>query len=33
MTALPDHAAFLAKPFAIEELLAHVVRLTGAESS
>jgi hypothetical protein len=26
---IPDHAVFLAKPFAIEELLALVVRLTG----
>ena len=28
-TPIPDHAVFLAKPFAIEELLALVVRLTG----
>ena len=27
--SFPDHADFLAKPFAIEELLALVVRLTG----
>ena len=33
MRPIPDHAAFLAKPFAIEELLAHVVRLTGSETS
>jgi hypothetical protein len=29
-TPIPDHAVFLAKPFTIEELLALVVRLTGA---
>ncbi len=29
-TPIPDHAVFLAKPFAIEELLALVVRLTGS---
>ena len=33
MMPLPDHAVFLAKPFAIEELLALVVRLTGSQSS
>lgn len=33
MTPIPDHAVFLAKPFAIEELLALVVRLTGSQSS
>jgi len=26
---MPDHAVFLAKPFAIEELLELVMRLTG----
>jgi hypothetical protein len=30
---MPDHADFLAKPFAIEELLALVVRLTGSRSN
>jgi two-component system OmpR family response regulator len=29
----PDHAVFLAKPFAIEELLGLVARLTGSQSS
>ena len=33
MTPIPDHTVFVAKPFTIEELLAHVVRLTGSESS
>ena len=33
MMPLPDHAVFLAKPFAIEELLALVVRLTDSQSS
>ena len=33
MMPLPDHAVFLAKPFAIEELLALVVRLTGSQST
>ena len=33
MMPMPDHAVFLAKPFAIEELLALVVRLTGSQSS
>jgi hypothetical protein len=28
-TPMPDHAVFLAKQFAIEELLALVVHLTG----
>jgi two-component system, OmpR family, response regulator len=32
-TPVPDHAAFLGKPFAIEELLELVVRLTGSRSS
>ncbi len=33
MMPMPDHAVFLAKPFAIEDLLALVVRLTGSQSS
>jgi CheY-like chemotaxis protein len=33
MMPMPDHAVFLAKPFAIEELLALVVRLTGSQPS
>jgi DNA-binding NtrC family response regulator len=33
MTPVPDHAVFLAKPFAIEELLALVARLTDSQSS
>ena len=32
-TPIPDHAAFLGKPFAVEELLERVVRLTGSRSS
>jgi two-component system, OmpR family, response regulator len=32
-TPIPDHAVFLAKPFAVEELLELVVRLTGSRSS
>ena len=32
-TSIPDHAVFLAKPFAVEDLLELVVRLTGAPSS
>ena len=32
-TPIPDHAAFLGKPFAVEELLGLVVRLTGSQSS
>jgi len=30
---IPDHAVFLAKPFAVEELLELVGRLTGSRSS
>jgi CheY-like chemotaxis protein len=30
---IPDHAVFLAKPFAVEELLQLVARLTGSRSS
>jgi two-component system OmpR family response regulator len=30
---IPDHAVFLAKPLAVEELLELVVRLTGSRSS
>ena len=33
MMPMPDHAVFLAKPFAIEELLALVVRLTDSQPS
>jgi two-component system OmpR family response regulator len=33
MRPMPDHADFLAKPFAIEELLALVVRLTGSRAN
>ena len=32
-TPIPDHAVFLGKPFAVEELLELVVRLTGSRSS
>jgi two-component system OmpR family response regulator len=32
-TPIPDHAVYLAKPFAVEELLELVVRLTGSRSS
>jgi hypothetical protein len=32
-TPILDHAAFLGKPFAVEELLGLVVRLTGSQSS
>ena len=31
--SIPDHAVFLAKPFAVEELLELVGRLTGSPSS
>jgi CheY-like chemotaxis protein len=30
---IPDHAVFLAKPFAVEELLELIGRLTGSRSS
>ena len=30
---IPDHVAFLGKPFAVDELLELVVRLTGSRSS
>ena len=30
---IPDHVVFLAKPFAVEDLLELVVRLTGSKSS
>jgi DNA-binding response OmpR family regulator len=33
MMSMPEHAVFLAKPFAIEELLALVMRLTGSQPS
>jgi two-component system, OmpR family, response regulator len=33
MMPMPDHAVFLAKPFAIEELLALVMRLTDSQSN
>ncbi len=32
-TPIPDHAVFLGKPFAVEELLELIVRLTGSRSS
>ena len=32
-TPMPDHAVFAAKPFAVEELLELVVRMTGSRSS
>jgi DNA-binding NtrC family response regulator len=32
-TPIPDHAVFLAKPFAVEELLELIVRLTGSRSN
>ena len=31
MTPIPDHAVFLAKPFAVEELLEHIERLIGSQ--
>jgi len=30
MTPIPDHSVFLAKPFAVEELLELIERLTGS---
>jgi two-component system OmpR family response regulator len=32
-TLIPDHVVFLAKPFAVEELLELVARLTGSRPS
>ena len=31
--SIPDHAVFFAKPFAVEDLLELVVRLTDSKSS